>query len=88
MSFWIFLAIMFSWAFVGFITFIVTCIIDMRDSEYDENYLDKDMAGALVMCMLCGCVAPFIIFIAMLPWKNMSIKFTKWMYKIANHKRK
>jgi len=86
MSFWTIFLIIISWVFVGFLSFIGACIIDMRGMKYDENYFNDDVIVVFLICLFFGYISPLMMFLSMLPWEKIASKLYKWMYKIANGK--
>ena len=70
-----------SWLIVGLISTIGAWILELRGSEYDENYFDKEHIYTSFLLIVLGYISPIIICVAITEEKKY---FTKFVYKIAN----
>ena len=75
------LVFLISWLVVGIISLIGSWILELRGSDYDENYFDKEHIYVSFLLIVLGYLSPLIICMAITSEKKY---FTKFVYKVAN----
>lgn len=75
------LGFLISWLIVGTICTIGSWILELRGSEYNENYFDKEHIYVSFLLIVLGYISPLVICMAITSEKKY---FTKFVYKIAN----
>ena len=78
-----------SWLLVGFLSFCIGVIIDMRGNEFDDwdikNYVSFYYPGIpLFWSMVLGYLAPVITLLCFVDWDEANNGFIKFLYDLAN----
>jgi hypothetical protein len=71
---------------VGLVTIFCIIVHDMRGEEFDPKYFGVETVFAMVITLLCGYLAPLLVWIAYISDKPRKRKYriTKLLHKLSN----
>lgn len=70
-----------SWFVAGLISVIVIWILELRGTEFDGDYFDKEHVTVSILLFLLGYISFVIMYAALTQDKKY---FTRFIHKIAN----
>ena len=70
-----------SWFVVGLISVIVIWILELRGTEFNGDYFDKEHVTVSILLFLLGYISFIIMYAALTQDKKY---FTRFIHKIAN----
>ena len=70
-----------SWFVVGLVSVIVIWILELRGTEFNGDYFDKEHVTVSILMFLLGYLSFVIMYAALTQDKKY---FTRFMHKIAN----